>query len=84
MTKLTTCLKTTTPSSSSTTDPTASDKSPSSLGDVDRSVLPDFPYPSIKDFVTMTMYKTDYPFEIAFQPQRMDDVPGRVAGQAER
>ncbi|KAM5364884.1 hypothetical protein ACJZ2D_011291 [Fusarium nematophilum] len=34
------------------------------LGDVDRSVLPDFPYPNTKPLVTMTQYKTDYPFEV--------------------
>lgn len=50
------------------------------LGDVDRSVLPDFPYPNIK-LVTMTAYKTDYPFDIAFQPQRMDDVLAEWLGK---
>ncbi|KAF4979847.1 hypothetical protein FZEAL_4013 [Fusarium zealandicum] len=44
------------------------------LGDVDRSVLPDFKFPKIKPLVTMTQYKTDYPFHIAFEPQRMDNV----------
>ncbi|CAM1504038.1 Fc.00g016290.m01.CDS01 [Cosmosporella sp. VM-42] len=44
------------------------------LGDVDRSVLPDFPYPNIAELVTMTQYKGDYPFKVAFNPQRMDNV----------
>jgi 2,3-bisphosphoglycerate-independent phosphoglycerate mutase len=43
------------------------------LGDIDRSPRPDFPYPKIH-LVTMTQYKTDYPFEIAFEPQRMGNV----------
>jgi 2,3-bisphosphoglycerate-independent phosphoglycerate mutase len=51
------------------------------LGDVDRSVLPDFKYPKISKLVTMTMYKTDYPFEIAFQPQRMDNVLAEWLGK---
>jgi 2,3-bisphosphoglycerate-independent phosphoglycerate mutase len=50
------------------------------LGDVDRSVLADFPYPKI-DLVTMTQYKQDYPFEIAFQPQRMDNVLAEWLGK---
>ncbi|VUC26398.1 unnamed protein product [Clonostachys rosea] len=50
------------------------------LGDVDRSVLPDFPYPKI-DLVTMTQYKGDYPFPIAFQPQKMDDVLAEWLGK---
>ena len=44
------------------------------LGDVDRSPKPDFPYPKDIHITTMTQYKTDYPFPIAFPPQRMDDV----------
>lgn len=51
------------------------------LGDVDRSVLPDFPYPKINKLVTMTTYKTDYPFEVAFEPQRMDDVLAEWLGK---
>ncbi|KAK5995592.1 2,3-bisphosphoglycerate-independent phosphoglycerate mutase [Cladobotryum mycophilum] len=51
------------------------------LGDVDRSVLPDFPYPKINKLVTMTQYKTDYPFEVAFQPQRMDNVLAEWLGK---
>lgn len=50
------------------------------LGDVDRSVLPDFPYPKVH-LVTMTQYKVDYPFEICFQPQRMDDVLAEWLGK---
>ncbi|UNI17519.1 Phosphoglycerate mutase (2,3-diphosphoglycerate-independent) [Purpureocillium takamizusanense] len=51
------------------------------LGDVDRSVLPDFQYPKISKLVTMTMYKTDYPFEVAFEPQRMDNVLAEWLGK---
>ncbi|KJJ84811.1 phosphoglyceromutase, partial [Candidatus Omnitrophus magneticus] len=51
------------------------------LGDVDRSVLPDFKYPKIAKLVTMTMYKTDYPFEVAFEPQRMENVLAEWLGK---
>jgi 2,3-bisphosphoglycerate-independent phosphoglycerate mutase len=51
------------------------------LGDVDRSVLPDFPYPNIGSLVTMTQYKTDYPFDIAFEPQRMGNVLAEWLGK---
>ncbi|POR36140.1 2,3-bisphosphoglycerate-independent phosphoglycerate mutase, partial [Tolypocladium paradoxum] len=51
------------------------------LGDVDRSVLPDFTYPKIGKLVTMTTYKTDYPFEVAFEPQRMDNVLAEWLGR---
>ncbi|KAK5937652.1 hypothetical protein PMZ80_010273 [Knufia obscura] len=44
------------------------------LGDIDRSPKPDFPYPKDLHITTMTRYKTDYPFPIAFAPQGMDDV----------
>ncbi|KAI1075184.1 BPG-independent [Whalleya microplaca] len=50
------------------------------LGDVDRSPKPDFPYPKI-NLVTMTQYKTDYPFEIAFQPQHMGNVLAEWLGK---
>ncbi|KAK0673692.1 BPG-independent [Cercophora samala] len=50
------------------------------LGDVDRSVLPDFPYPEI-NLVTMTQYKADYPFEIAFKPQHMGNVLAEWLGK---
>ncbi|KAK4062157.1 uncharacterized protein Triagg1_10032 [Trichoderma aggressivum f. europaeum] len=51
------------------------------LGDVDRSVLPDFPYPKINKLVTMTRYKTDYPFDAAFEPQKMDNVLAEWLGK---
>ncbi|PNY28866.1 2,3-bisphosphoglycerate-independent phosphoglycerate mutase, partial [Tolypocladium capitatum] len=51
------------------------------LGDVDRSVLPDFTYPKISKLVTMTTYKADYPFEVAFEPQRMDNVLAEWLGK---
>ncbi|KAI9797947.1 MAG: hypothetical protein M1825_005670 [Sarcosagium campestre] len=44
------------------------------LGDVDRSPKPDFPYPKNTHITTMTQYKTDYPFPIAFAPQHMGNV----------
>ena len=44
------------------------------LGDVDRSPKPDFPYPKDISITTMTQYKTDYPFPIAFRPQHMGNV----------
>lgn len=50
------------------------------LGDVDRSPLPDFPYPKIQ-LVTMTQYKLDYPFEIAFRPQHMGNVLAEWLGK---
>ncbi|KAM0324780.1 hypothetical protein ACHAQA_007744 [Verticillium albo-atrum] len=51
------------------------------LGDVDRSVLPDFPYPNIKPLATMTRYKTDYPFTVAFEPQHMGNVLAEWIGK---
>jgi 2,3-bisphosphoglycerate-independent phosphoglycerate mutase len=51
------------------------------LGDIDRSPKPDFPYPKNIHITTMTQYKTDYPFPIAFPPQRMDDVLAEWLGK---
>lgn len=50
------------------------------LGDVDRSPRADFPYPKIK-IITMTQYKLDYPFEIAFKPQVMANVLAEWLGK---
>ncbi|KAK4218404.1 BPG-independent [Rhypophila decipiens] len=50
------------------------------LGDVDRCPLPDFSYPKIT-LVTMTQYKLDYPFEIAFKPQHMGNVLAEWLGK---
>ncbi|KAK1753084.1 BPG-independent [Echria macrotheca] len=50
------------------------------LGDADRSPLPDFPYPKVK-LVTMTQYKLDFPFEIAFKPQHMGNVLAEWLGK---
>ncbi|KAH8880352.1 hypothetical protein GQ53DRAFT_670062 [Thozetella sp. PMI_491] len=50
------------------------------LGDVDRSPRPDIPYPKIT-LVTMTQYKLDYPFEIAFKPQHMGNVLAEWLGK---
>ncbi|KAJ5694997.1 hypothetical protein N7536_005409 [Penicillium majusculum] len=36
------------------------------LGDHDRSPRPDFPYPKNISLTTMTQYKTDYTFDVAF------------------
>ncbi|KAK5135134.1 hypothetical protein LTR08_005520 [Meristemomyces frigidus] len=44
------------------------------LGDQDRSPLPSFPYPSNTSITTMTRYKTDFTFPIAFAAQVMDNV----------
>ncbi|GAB7361340.1 hypothetical protein MBLNU230_g1396t1 [Neophaeotheca triangularis] len=44
------------------------------LGDQDRSPRPDFPYPSDIHVTTMTRYKTDFNFPVAFAPQVMDNV----------
>lgn len=44
------------------------------LGDQDRSPLPDFPYPTNTSLTTMTRYKTDFTFDVAFAPQVMDNV----------
>ncbi|OIW26501.1 hypothetical protein CONLIGDRAFT_601040 [Coniochaeta ligniaria NRRL 30616] len=50
------------------------------LGDVDRSPLPDFAYPKVK-IITMTQYKLDYPFEIAFKPTHMGNVLAEWLGK---
>ena len=44
------------------------------LGDQDRSPKPDFPYPKDIAITTMTRYKTDFTFPLAFAPQIMDNV----------
>lgn len=44
------------------------------IGDQDRSPRPDFPYPKNLHVTTMTRYKTDFNFPIAFAPQVMDNV----------
>ena len=44
------------------------------LGDQDRSPKPEFPYPKNIDITTMTRYKTDFTFPLAFAPQVMDNV----------
>lgn len=51
------------------------------LGDVDRSPKPDFPYPKNISITTMTRYKTDYPFPIAFEPQHMGNVLAEWLGK---
>ena len=44
------------------------------LGAQDTSPLPDFAYPKNLHVTTMTRYKTDFSFPIAFAPQVMDNV----------
>lgn len=44
------------------------------IGDQDRSPRPDFAYPKNIHITTMTRYKTDYTFPVAFAPQVMDNV----------
>jgi len=51
------------------------------IGDIDRSPRPDFPYPKNISVTTMTRYKTDYPFPIAFEPQVMDNVLAEWLGK---
>ena len=51
------------------------------LGDYDRSPLPDFPYPKDIYITTMTQYKTDYKFPIAFSPQLMGNVLAEWLGK---
>ena len=51
------------------------------LGDYDRSPKPDFPYPKNIHITTMTQYKTDYNFSVAFAPQRMTDVLAEWLGK---
>ncbi|KAK2800584.1 hypothetical protein FQN51_005967 [Onygenales sp. PD_10] len=51
------------------------------LGDVDRSPKPDFPYPQNISVTTMTQYKTDYKFPIAFPPQHMGNVLAEWLGK---
>lgn len=51
------------------------------LGDVDRSPKPDFPYPKNIQITTMTQYKLDYPFPIAFAPQHMGNVMAEWLGK---
>lgn len=50
------------------------------LGDVDRSPLEDFAYPKNITITTMTQYKLDYPFTIAFKPQHMGNVLAETLG----
>ncbi|MCJ1432513.1 hypothetical protein MMC27_001870 [Xylographa pallens] len=51
------------------------------IGDIDRSPKPDFPYPKNISITTMTQYKTDYPFPIAFEPQHMGNVLAEWLGK---
>ncbi|KAL3482401.1 BPG-independent protein [Aspergillus californicus] len=44
------------------------------LGDYDRSPKPDLAYPKNTHLTTMTQYKTDYTFPVAFAPQHMGNV----------
>lgn len=51
------------------------------LGDVDRSPNPEFPYPKNIHITTMTQYKTDYTFPVAFPPQHMGNVLAEWLGK---
>ncbi|KAJ5903007.1 hypothetical protein N7504_005390 [Penicillium tannophilum] len=51
------------------------------LGDHDRSPRPDFPYPKNISLTTMTQYKTDYTFPVAFPPQHMGNVLSEWLGK---
>ncbi|KAI1007558.1 2,3-bisphosphoglycerate-independent phosphoglycerate mutase [Podosphaera aphanis] len=50
------------------------------LGGHDRSPLEDFPYPKNITLTTMTQYKHDYPYQIAFKPQHMGNVLAETLG----
>lgn len=50
------------------------------LGGVDRSPRPDFPYPKNITLATMTQYKLEYPFELAFKPLHMGNVLAETLG----
>ncbi|KAI5307760.1 hypothetical protein KEM55_007498 [Ascosphaera atra] len=51
------------------------------LGDYDRSPKPEFPYPKNIHLTTMTQYKTDYTFPVAFPPQHMGNVLAEWLGK---
>ncbi|KAJ9201925.1 hypothetical protein DTO166G4_4579 [Paecilomyces variotii] len=51
------------------------------LGDYDRSPTPNFPYPKNIHITTMTQYKTDYTFPVAFPPQHMGNVLAEWLGK---
>ncbi|KAK4989998.1 hypothetical protein LTR28_001522 [Elasticomyces elasticus] len=51
------------------------------LGDQDRSPRPDFPYPKNIQITTMTRYKTDFTFPVAFAPVSMDNVLAEWLGK---
>ena len=48
---------------------------------MDQAPKPDFPYPKNIHITTMTQYKTDYPFPIAFPPQHMGNVLAEWLGK---
>jgi 2,3-bisphosphoglycerate-independent phosphoglycerate mutase len=50
------------------------------LGNVDRSPLEEFLYPKNTTLTTMTQYRLDYPFMIAFKPQHMGNVLAETLG----
>ena len=51
------------------------------MGDYDRDPKPDFPYPKDMHITTMTQYKTDYKFPVAFSPQHMGNVMAEWLGK---
>ncbi|KAL4879660.1 BPG-independent protein [Aspergillus karnatakaensis] len=51
------------------------------LGDYDRSPKPDLAYPKNIHLTTMTQYKTDYTFPVAFPPQHMGNVLAEWLGK---
>ncbi|KAJ5888481.1 2-3-bisphosphoglycerate-independent phosphoglycerate mutase [Penicillium taxi] len=51
------------------------------LGDQDRSPRPDFAYPKNIEITTMTQYKGDYNFPVAFSPQKMGNVLAEWLGK---
>ncbi|KZF24535.1 phosphoglycerate mutase, 2,3-bisphosphoglycerate-independent [Xylona heveae TC161] len=51
------------------------------LGGFDTSPKPDFPYPKNVQLTTMTRYKGDYPYPVAFEPQAMGNVLAEWLGK---
>ncbi|RKF81758.1 2,3-bisphosphoglycerate-independent phosphoglycerate mutase [Golovinomyces cichoracearum] len=50
------------------------------LGGYDRSPLEEFPYPKNITVTTMTQYKSEYPYRVAFKPQHMGNVLAETLG----
>lgn len=51
------------------------------LGGFDRDPRPDYPYPKNISLTTMTRYNVQFPYDIAFPPQQMDNVLAEWLGK---